>query len=203
MNSRNLIKLAQHFAKLAQETEEFSQEEENDTAKVVAAIEKSKSMPHFQNTFLTRNPGPESEGSVFKTPQTPESLQAATWEYFNHPAVMSPAVAYRANIPGYFGVVNLEELPPETPVETTLGHKGEDPFVSVLVEPKYVPDNLVEADYTTILLGPEDDGEYIVWTFFPGPPVLPSTSTPEDLQREVETVKDALEEGLQYAKVKG
>ena len=63
-----------------------------------------------------------------------------------------------------------------------------------------VPSNLTDTDFTTILLGPGDDG-LIVWTFFPGPPIAPSTTTPSAETEAVKVAADAKELGFDYAKV--
>lgn len=171
------------------------------SANVAAAIEASLNIPHFINTFKTRNPSPESEGSTFIEPQTPESLASARWEPYNHPDISPPAVAYRANIPGYFGVINLTEVDRSTPVQIVKAHKGAVNEASCLllasdvVRPK--------SDFTTILLGPYE-GSQVVWTFFPGPPIAISTlDWSEELESNVKTAGDAIDAGFKFGKLVG
>ena len=83
------------------------------TENVRAAIQRSLDMPHFKKTFLTRNPGPESEGSTFNEPQTPETLMQAQWSEFSHPDIKAPAVGYKANIPGTMNLIRLTDLDPQ------------------------------------------------------------------------------------------
>ena len=144
------------------------------------AIERTMDMPHFKNTFLMRNPGADSEGSIFNEPQTPESLMAAEWKEFSHPAIQAPAVGYSAPISGSMNLIKLDTLDPQTPVRMELGHKGETEYVTALLSPADVRQKGTPVDHTVILLGPSDDG-LIVWTFHPGDPIRPSTTTNESV----------------------
>jgi len=189
--------------RLAEEEEESSSQAEEDESvskEVAEAIDRSVGMSHFEKTFLTRNPGGESEGSIFSEPQNAESLKAATWMVYNHPDILAPAQGYRADIAGTFGLVRLDDLSPDTPVKAVLGHKGETEFVTILVDRANVPSNLTNTDFTTMLLGPGDDG-LIVWTFHPGPPVAPSAMTPSAETEDVKIATDAMNLGFEYAKV--
>lgn len=177
-------------------------EREDASSIVRSAIERTKDMPHFQKTFITRNPGPNSEGSTFKEPQTLESLAAANWSPYNHPEIKAPAMGYRADIPGMMNLVKLSEVEPETPIKMELGHKGETKFVTVLLSPKDLGQSGTPVDHTVILLGPGESGP-IVWTFFPGDPVAPSTSTPNEKTRSAKTVRDAMALGFMYGKITG
>lgn len=169
---------------------------------VIDTIKRSLEMPHFKNTFLTRNPGPESEGSTFLEPQTPESLMSANWEKYDHPDIAPPAIGYKADIPGKVGVIKLSELNPETPIKMELGHKGEDEFVFPIISQSDVPSRLSEVDFTTLLIGPGGD-DLIVYTFFPGDPIMPSTTTPSEETESAKTVRDAMRLGFEYGKVSG
>jgi hypothetical protein len=202
-----LVKLADRLdkviIKLAEEDEELFEERQKELSaseEVVQAIDRSIGMPHFENTFLTRNPGEEAEGSVFNEPQSAESLKAAFWEPYPHPDISAPAQGYSGNISGTFGIVKLEDLDSDTPVKAVLGHKGETPFMTILVDKSNIPSDLIDTDFTTILLGPGDNG-LIVWTFFPGPPLAPSTTAPSAETEAVEVAADAINIGFEYAKV--
>jgi len=199
LDSRGLRKAADRLdriiTKLAEEQGDSSASEE-----VRQAIDRTIGMPHYENTFLTRNPGDESEGSVFFEAQTSESLKAASWEPYSHPDISARARGYKTNISGTFGLVDLNSLAPDTPVKAVLGHKGEDPFITMLIDKSSVPSDLTKTDFTTILLGPGDDG-LIVWTFFPGPPLAPSRTTPSAETEAVKTAADAIAIGFDYAKI--
>lgn len=169
--------------------------------RVWAAIQKSIGMPHFDNAFKTRNPSPESEGSTFLEPQTPETLMMASWEPANDSSIKAPAVGFVADIPGYFGVVDLAGLDRETPVTMVKAHKGAVNEAVCLISGSDA--ERPRADFTTILLGPDDDGE-IVWTFFPGPAISPSSFPwDESLTESVKTVSDAIDIGFRYGKLSG
>jgi len=184
---------------------EDGQEPDDSVSELVAdAIKRTMGMPHFENTFLTRNPGGESEGSTFNEAQTAESLMAATWTKYDHPEVTGKAMGYRTDIPGTFGIIKLSDLDPEQEARAEPQHKGEVPegetlFVSVLVNEKNIPSELTSVGFTTILLGPGEDGD-IVWTFFPGPPIQPSTTEPSAETETISTVADAIAAGFGYGK---
>jgi len=192
------------FAEDNFDDEDFVEPEElgaSNASRIVSdAIERSIGMPHYEATFLTRNPGDEAEGSVFLEAQTSDSLKAAVWQPFGHKDIKAPAQGYEANIPGTFGLVELKKLDSEVPIKMVLGHKGEEPFVTALVDKSNVSSELTEKDFTVILLGPGEDG-LIVWTFFPGPPIVPSSTTPSEETDSVRTVADAIAIGFDYAKV--
>lgn len=169
---------------------------------VIDAIERSAGMPHFEKTFETRNPGPDSEGSVFNEPQSVESLKAAKWEAFSHPDIKAPAKGFSAQIPGKIGLVNLADLDPSTPIRMELGHKGEDEFVTTLIDKADAPLEKLEVDFTVMLIGPGEGGD-IVWTFFPGDPIMPSSMTPSTETESASTAQDAIDLGFSYGKVTG
>lgn len=176
----------------------------SDSSDVVkAAIENTLGMPHFEAAFRTRNPSPESEGSTFLEgqAQTPESLASAKWEAYDHPEIKSPATAYRANIPGYFGILDLSELDPLTPVQIVREHKGTTDKAACIIPASGT--ERPKTDFTTIILGPSDKG-LIVWTFFPGPPIQPSSMIwSEELASSIETVEDAIRAGFTFGKLGG
>jgi hypothetical protein len=198
---RFLNKLAQ-----MEDMSESDDDSSESSGRVAKAIENSAGMPHFENAFLTRNPSPESEGSTFLTAQSAESLASAEWTPYNHEDVISPAVAFKADIPGYFGLVNLEELcltdlGKKTPVQIVKAHKGAIEEAACLVSPDGI--SRPKSEFTTILLGPGKEGE-IVWTFFPGPPISPrSTPWTQELVDSINTAGAAVANGFKWAKLAG
>jgi hypothetical protein len=193
--------------KMAQMEEGAEPEVSDASGRVRRAIEASIGMPHFNGAFRTRNPSAESEGSTFLEAQSPESLMEADWEPYNHPDVKSPAVAFRADIPGYFGIIELKDIDPETPVKIVKAHKGaENPDGSPIEAACIVLASDVSrprSDFTTILLGPGGDKE-IVWTFFPGPPIAPSSMIwSEELEESVTNAGEAIAAGYNYGKLGG
>lgn len=182
--------------------EDMPEDDGEASARVAKAISNSMGMPHFEGAFRTRNPSPESEGSTFLTAQDPESLSSASWTPYNHPDIKSPAVGFKADIPGYFGLVDLNELDESTPVEIVKAHKGANEEAACLVSPEGI--SRPKSDFTTILLGPGGDRGEIVWTFFPGPPIQPtSTIWTQDLADRIKTAGDAIREGFKWAKLAG
>lgn len=183
-------------------TEEGLEEKSNASSEVSAAIKRSLDMPHFENTFLMRNPGAESEGSIFNEPQTPESLMSAEWIEFSHPDIGGPAIGYEAPIPGTMNLIKLDTLDPQTPIRMELGHKGEIPYVTALLNPADVGQKGVPVKHTVMLLGPGEEGN-IVWTFHPGDPIRPSTTKPNSETEAAKTVQDVINLGFQYGKITG
>ena len=201
MEADKLDSIILKFAEDNFDDENFVEPGEHNASQIVSdAIERSVGMPHYEATFLTRNPGDEAEGSVFLEAQTSDSLKNAVWEPYDHEDIKAPAQGYKANIPGTFGLIELKHLDPDVPVKMVLGHKGEEPFVTALVDKSNVSSELTDKDFTVILLGPGKDG-LIVWTFFPGPPIAPSTMTPTEETDSVRTGADAIAIGFDYAKV--
>jgi hypothetical protein len=173
----------------------------NATATVRNAIANT-SAEYLAKTLLTRNPGPESEGSTFLDPQSVESLATAEWSDANDSAISAPAVGYVSNIPGLLGIVELSKLNPQAPCEMVQGHKKGIPFVSPVVSPASLPQEMKVVNFTTLLCGPGDNG-LIVWTFFPGGAIPPSTMEPSEATAAVKTVADAIRLGFAYGKVAG
>jgi len=188
--------------RLAQMEEVAEPEMEDASGRVKSAIEASIGMPHFEGAFRTRNPSKESEGSTFRKEQTPKSLMDAKWSEYNHPDVKAPAVAFRADIEGWFGIIELSEIKEQdTPVEIVKAHKGALEEAACIIPASSV--SRPEASFTTILLGPGGDKE-IVWTFFPGPPIAPSSMPwTQDMADSVTTAGDAIAAGFKYGKFGG
>lgn len=199
---REIVRLAQMDEMIDLEKDEGSSDA---SSRVRRAIEASIGMPHFEGAFRTRNPSEESEGSTFREAQSPKSLMEANWSEYNHPDVKAPAVAFRADIPGYFGIIDLSEFKLKknglaTPVEIVKAHKGALEEAACIIPASSV--SRPEASFTTILLGPGGDKE-IVWTFFPGPPIAPSSMPWTQDLAGVTTVGGALDAGFKYGKLGG
>jgi hypothetical protein len=166
----------------------------NLTARIASAL--NLAGPYLDACLTQRNPGPGALGSVFLTAQTRETILAADWMPFDHPEVKAPAVAFRANIPGIVGVVNLATLPPNTRVILA------DPKGTGYVEATAMLPEGPEVTYTTILLGPARDGSgETLWTIFPGEPVSPSRVSADGRNNLATTAREALALGMTVAKV--
>ncbi len=127
--------------------------------------------------------------------QLEQLLLTADWEEYSHPAVMSECVAYKANIPGMLGIVDLASLPVETVV--TLDDRKNTGKVSATVKGARGQD----VDFTVLILGTEQ-GEEVVFTFHPGDPVSPSqVQVVPGLHGKQVTVAEAQGMGLGTAKI--
>ena len=101
-----------------------------------------------------------------------QALQAASWEPYEHPDVQAPATAFKAALPGIFGMVHLDTLPQDAQLQLV------DPKATGVCEAAVVGGvsnlALLAVDFSTLLVGPGEEGE-VIWTFFPGPPIRPSS----------------------------
>lgn len=152
---------------------------------------------YLASCLAQRQPGQGGAGSRFLSATTLEDLQNVAWEEYSHPAISSPARGYRAPIRGRFGLLRLADLNPET--EVVLSDPKSTGNVEAVVEGALGP----EVDFTVLLLGPDrSSGKEVVWTFFPGEPIMPSRIETRDFPHgtKVSAVK-ALELGLEWAKV--
>ncbi len=123
-------------------------------------------------------------------------LVTASWEPYQHPAVMEGAEAfYTKDVTGYLGVVDVEDLPEDTTLSL------EDPkktgYVSGVVEGHPKP----EVGYTVAILMVED-GMELCATVHPGAPVNPSRVPAEELAGKQVTVAEAKQLGLETVKVR-
>jgi hypothetical protein len=177
--------------------DEVAIEDQQDiNSRIAEAFEASKDIPgHLDGLFKARNGG--AGGSKFDTPQTIESLISADWVSYNHPAVMKGVDAFKASIPGYVGLIKLDELPDNQVVELIDGHKTG--FLSVVINGKRAE----HVDFTVLMLG-QDSGKEVVFTFHPGDPIRPSSLPDggEFSKGDKITVQQAKNLGFEYAKVR-
>lgn len=155
---------------------------------------------HQRRCLAQRADGPQRAGSYFPgaVPEEVESLlMLAGWEEYSHPAVQSPAVAFKAMIPGIVDLVPLADLIDPSHEVMLLDPKGTG---SVEACVRLSDSSGVPVEFTVALLGPGDDGE-IVWTFFPGDPIRPSTIPAEGNVGRRATAAEAIAMGLTIAKV--
>ena len=141
-------------------------------------------------------------------------LAGASWEVYPHPAIKSPAVAFKAPIKGRNGMVALASLPAHALI-TLIDPKGGAAFWD---QKQKVGASVVAADYnvvapqedfTTLIVGPVRDdaeGRHEVWTFHPGAPLAPSMVdriAPDGSDRHGQrvTVAEAIALGFDFAKL--
>lgn len=204
------------------EDESFQNEESEDTTEgeqsspVAEALEEAAQSGYLAKVLDQRNPSsPNKAGSYFLEDQDLQSLKAANWEPYSHPAIGGPAQGFRAPIPGVVGVVKLSDLPQDmmvmaTDPKETHGTEGG----GFSIEAKLDNDSLPTSEYTTALLGPARDSDKLtLWTVFPGDPTgasivgthAQSPLKPKDpgsfkVWEEI-PVRDALAQGFEYGKV--
>ena len=175
---------------------------------------------YIETSIKQRNPGPGSAGSTFLEPVSPQELINAEWIPYDHPNIMEPAVAFKANIPGILGIADISSLPDDQTVIFQPAHGGKA-LVDDENNPKHgdqlaevvavLPDSAREVDHTTLILGPSknDPRQLTMWTFFPGDPTpkFPDI-TMEDIRTTLRnsqesvmgTVSDAKSMGFNFVK---
>lgn len=181
--------------------------EDEEKSVVVDAIDNTDS-EYIKKSLEQRNPSSQSAGSTFLTSVSIDDLKTADWKPYNHPNIKSPAIAYKADIPGKLGIAELKLLPSDLRVKFQPAHKGAAEGVEVVAE---IPQRSLVVDHTTLILGPskDDPNKLVVWTFFPGDPTSQSEPIMMNKVREVVggegdvaygTVADAINIGFNFAK---
>mgnify|MGYP001257082858 CR=1 FL=1 len=206
MNSKTIIDTWRKF--LRESTEE----------NIVISAFQNTDPGYLEASVNQRNPGPAAAGSTFLSSITVDELIGAQWVPYAHPDIMSPAIGYKANIPGTLGIANIASIPPGQPVKFQPAHGGkavvrEGPkagmVLAEVVTP--IPQGEREVEHTTLILGPsrEDPSKMTMWTFFPGDPTpkFPDI-TIEDIREKfgttedtaIGTVADAISMGYNFVK---
>ena len=173
---------------------------------------------YLETSVKQRNPGPQSAGSTFLQAITVDELINADWKPYPHPNIQSPAVAFKASIPGILGVADIKSLPPDQEIIFQPAHGGK---ATVKDGPKQgqqlaeaatqIPEGNREVEHTTLILGPSrgDPKKFTMWTFFPGDPTpkFPDITMNDirkkfnsDEERVRATVDDAIKMGYNFVK---
>ncbi len=151
---------------------------------------------YLERCVAQRQPGPGGAGSRFLEATSLGEIRDAAWEAYSHPQVAAPAVAFRAPLRGRFGLVRLDSLQSETAVvlDDRKATGQVMPVVSGVMGP--------EVDFTVLLLGPDrETGKEVVWTFFPGEPISPSSVPAAGNAGRQVTAAEAIGLGLEWAKI--
>lgn len=158
----------------------------------------------YMNSILEmRNPGPNAIGSMFEKTQSKESLMGFDWKPYEHQDIVSPAVGYSAEIPGFFGLVTINMAAFwDLPLYLVPSRKGTG-FMEVVTrvsrESSLIHSHLYRT-FSVALLGPGDSGKTILWTVFPGEPIQPSTM-PVDGGPRLISPREAEGLGFSWAKI--
>ena len=193
---------------------------EAETGDVVRQAFENTDPEYLASSVAQRNPGPQAAGSTFSSPTRPDDLVNADWVPYDHPNINSPAIAFKAPLPGILGIAEIKDLPPDQPVRFQPAHGGK---VTVTDEesPKFgqqlaevvtqIPEGDRHVEHTTLILGPsqEDPEQLTMWTCFPGDPTprFPDI-TMDDVRAQFNTeeetvpatVADATEMGYSFVK---
>jgi hypothetical protein len=150
---------------------------------------------YLAKVLAQRNPGNDNRGSRFSRPMTVEALLEADWEPYRHPAVGRGVEAYRANIPGRVGMLELSALPPDTPVRLE-DFKGVGNLSAIVPWKGELP----RADHSVLLVGRGKDDRRIVYTVHPGDPVRAASVRDPALAGRTVTAREAIALGFTLAK---
>lgn len=173
------------------------------TPRIHAAIDATKASDaaYWERCCAQRDPrSPDAAGSILDlrpgyTGNIEDVLRACEWSEYPHPDVLPIAKAFRTfDIQGRMGLVALADLPADTKVFLR------DPKGTGKAEACVVHALGTKVPFVTAILGPADGGGECLWTFHPGPPIMPSTvPTPPASEAEI-TAAQATALGLKWAK---
>ena len=168
--------------------------------RILAAIETTKTVipGYFESTLRQRAGAEEGAcGSIVEgvtINQLEEILKSADWEEYSHDAVMKGCTAFKAEIPGLMGIVDLRSLEPLAMV--TLDDRKNTGKVSATVQGVRGE----KVGHTVLIVG-DHEGHEVVFTFHPGDPVNPSSIDAKGCHGTRIFAADAIDIGLQTAKV--
>ena len=161
---------------------------------------------YWAKTLAQRLPG--GAGScvlgVANTAALEDLLEKMEWVEYNHPSIKVPARGFKASLPegieGVLGVVRLSELPEDARI--VLDDRKNTGKVSAVVKGLPAQD-MPKVDFLVAIIGPhpENPNVDVVWTFHPGDPIRPSEVPAEGLAGTTVTVKEAVDLGLEWAKI--
>ena len=174
----------------------LNEEGEEDTSTIVQQAFENTPEDDRTTTLNQRTPKHKSAaGSVFLETPTWDFIRDQDWVPYPHPAITSPAIGFKAPIPGILGIADIKDstVPDEIMFQPAHGGKamtkkpnpetGEHEVLAEVVA--NIPENVREVQHTTLLIGPsrEDPKKLQVWTFFPGDP---TPQLPEITMRQIQ-----------------
>lgn len=172
------------------------------TVTILAALcaLKMQDKQYYNRMFAQRLPG--GAGSIFTTFNTQEELEQAiknaNWVKASHPDIMQGCQGYVTNdiCGGEYGMVRIAKQP--------------DDAMFIVADPKNTGKvslmlkgaaQRIPTDETWLIIGP-NNGDYVVYTFYPGEPTPYATTSTEELPvGTVLTKQEALALGFNLAKV--
>lgn len=152
---------------------------------------------YFEKTLISRLANGTGSVTAFENADLlEEALKTSVWKPYSHENIMESCEAFITHdIPGEYGLIELETLPKDTLV--TLRDRKNTGKVSLEISGTRGK----KVDFTVIILGPEQ-GKEVVYTFHPGEPVKPSVTQMEPgMDGSTWTVEEALNKGFKTAKI--
>jgi len=146
---------------------------------------------------------PGGKGSIYagftQRWQLDKALRKANYEEKAHPDIKAPCRGFVTyDIPGgEYGMIRIETQPNDATFvvvdDKNTGH------VSIMLEGAA---GRIKTDETWLILGPADNGEMVLYTFYPGEPTPRATTSTEQLPVGTRLTKaEALALGFNLAKV--
>lgn len=173
-------------------------------APVVEGVRKTQATkPALLDQLLERCTTAPAEGSLPREGHYPdlnssELLQAvltANWKPFEHPAVFDTCLAFQAAIPGHRGVVDISQLPRDTPLRI---ERRKDSTTVTLVAEGHKGDI---TDFSVVVLGADRaDGEYSLRSIHPGAPARPTVAELSEQSGDYIRAETALAQGFTLAR---
>jgi len=156
---------------------------------------------YIQNMLLQRLPG--GKGSIYRGEYTAETLKdalvGAAYKVKSHPEIHEPCVGFVTYSihGGEYGMVKIVDQPDNAKFVIVDDKKTGKVSLLLVGAAGRIPTR-----ETWVILGPANNGDEVFYTFHPGEPIPPATTSTEEL--EVGTVlskSEALEKGFNLAKV--
>lgn len=176
--------------------------------RVIEALKRTARIPiggNYLNMTLNNRIAGVSAGSWYEEMNDEQLLEKivspeTTFEEFTpeEGAAMPSATYLKANIPGKNGILNIEDLPKDSPLYLTILHNGTDRLsVATTAEVESKDEN-----ETTIILSNEEEYGEVMSTLHPGLPVRPSDLTWDKFREKNEKIDSLINQRINEEKGK-
>ena len=177
--------------------------------RLIDALERTTEIPvgntnYLDATLLQRLGGIGGAGSWFENMTEEQLLETLTstdseLTEFRPEGAMEGCTYYKMNLPGKNGIVDILDLPKDSPLYLTISHAGTGRLDVVTTAKVPAKDELE----TTIILGEEEGIGEVMFTLHPGLPVTPSKLTIEGLKKQFPNLTEMIEKRSQELTANG
>ena len=204
---QNMKTFQQYLREVEENITDSETNEVDPTQRVKMAFEtlKDTDPTYYDNVFRQRSKQDnKAAGSVYdmSTSELKAKILSANWEEYYHPSINPPAVGFVSyDLEGTLGILDLKKAASKKIISYNDKVSFTDPkntgFAYAIVSASRGDNTHV----TVALLGPHPkNSKEVVWTFHPGEPIT-ENKLPLDLVGQTMTVQEAIEKGIQFAKV--